>query len=144
MNKDEQSGWIFFSIDKKNFALQQIKVKSVVESSSLIGSSERGIWVNNEDWPILKTDDNFSHQKGALRRFAVLIEAVKGPIGILCDQINIFSSSQVKKIHPLPMIFKGYENTATGFIQFQDESIAMIVDVINLGILLSNLESQHG
>ena len=144
MNNNEQLGWIFFSIGENNFALEQAKVKSVIETAGLIGSDERGIWITKNEYPIIRTDKNLCHQSGMLRRFGVLIESVQSPIGVLCDQINIFSKNQVEKIYPLPNIFKGTENTAAGFIQFQDESIAMIVDVISLGILLSNLETQYG
>ncbi len=144
MEQTKQKGWIIFSIDNTQMAIAQDEVKQIIEIASLMPSLNNQLWSTIDGWSVLRTNQKLELSSGDSRRFALMIEALKQPIGLLCDKVKIMGTEQKINIVALPPIFSSFKKAASGFLQLGENDIATILDSTSLGILLEDLEAQNG
>jgi len=141
--KQNNKGWVVFIIDGIQMAISKENIKQIAARTSLTKINDE-TYTSKEGWSILRVNHQFLLGSKNQRRFALIIEALKAPIGLMCDDIQIMGAEENPTFIALPAIFTGFEGVATGFLQFGENKLATIMDVTSLGILLENLEAKNG
>ena len=127
------TGWVVFSYEGTWLAVPQEEVRAIAETLSFEADPRRGDrWLDPQRrWPAFRLDARLRRQAGPRRRFAIYVESVPHPLGLLADQVQILAPTAAHT-HPLPPIFKAVHHPAAQLLQLDQDCIATVLDPVLL------------
>lgn len=132
-------GWVVFGFDGYWYAVPQDGVRAI--SETLDHWQEEGpdipAWVDPDSGrPAYRVNPRLEPVAGDKRRFAVLVEAVPRPMGILTDFVQVISPTAVQRRFDLPPILRHGEHAATGLLRLDRDRVAVTLDPVLLALRL--------
>jgi hypothetical protein len=127
------TGWVVLGYDDVLLAVSQEQVRAIAETLGFAADPQRRERWNDprRQWPAFRLDGRLQPQAGERRRFAVFVESVPHPLGLLVDSVQILAPNAVQP-HLLPPIFGAVRHSASHILQLDQERIATVIDPVML------------
>jgi len=130
-------GWVLFNIGGIWLAADQKHVRGLAEAREFIPSERPGCWIDpKHDWPAYLLDRRLNPVLGEKRRFAIFLESIHGPLGILCDEIQALAAANAGKPTPLPGIVTAYSPAAKALLRPDPGRVVVTLDPVMLAMHL--------
>lgn len=133
------TGWVVFGFEGHWYAVPQDGVRVITETLDHWQEEDAPIpaWVDPQSgWPAYRVDAQLHPVAGDKRRFAVLVEAVPRPMGILTDFVQVLSPTALHKRFELPPILRSSDHAGTGLLRLDQDRLAATLDPVLLALRL--------
>lgn len=130
-------GWVLLGFSGITLAIRQNEVRQIVPSASLsIADPDRPEvgWLvqGDESWPAFALDEELWPILKDDQRFAVFVEALHRPIGLLADSVRVLPEEEALKIQPLPACMRLPGAPLTGLALLEGSDVVLVSDAMGI------------
>lgn len=130
-------GWVLFRCGEIWLAADQNQVRSISEARDYLPAEQPGRWVDpKRGWPAYLLDRRLNPMPGEKRRFAIFLQSIHGPVGILCDEIQALSAAGTGKPTPAPALIAAHSPVAKALLRPDPQRVAVVLDPVMLAMYL--------
>ncbi|OGT91599.1 MAG: hypothetical protein A2286_12980 [Gammaproteobacteria bacterium RIFOXYA12_FULL_61_12] len=134
-------GWVVISLSGMLLGLAQNQIRQIVPASALqpapAGSTEAAIHIRDGDsWPVYALDAELRLAAKGDQRFAVFLEALHHPLGLLADAVRVLPEDEDLRVQPLPGCMAGADSPLTGLALLDGSEAVLVSDAQGMACLL--------
>lgn len=137
----EDEGWVLFRIDTIWLAAHQSQVKRLMDTREFVADPDRpGCWLDpKRHRAAFHLNARLRPCGGEKKRFAIYLESIQGPIGILCDEIQAVGYAAAGRPMPIPDLIAAVSPVADGLLQPEPQRVAVIIDPVMFAMMVDQV-----
>lgn len=145
--EQRHAGWVLCRFAGLCLAVRQSEVRAIEPALNLTpahAEQAQAAWFRRGDalWPVYRLDDDFAASPtNPAERFAVFLETLHRPTGILAEQVTMLAAEHDLKTQAIPEIMAAGGSPIDGLAILDDDEIALVVQAQALGCFLQDLHT---
>ncbi|MBU0499571.1 MAG: hypothetical protein KJ558_08495 [Gammaproteobacteria bacterium] len=143
-------GWVLINLAGLLLGIRQEQVRQIIPAAMLETAppdvpEAANLFRSGECWPVYALDRELRISPRGGQRFAVFLEALHHPLGLLADAVRILPEDKDLRAQPLPPCMLGGNTPLTGLSLLDGSEVVLIADAQDIACRLqADLDREIG